>query len=247
MKFPGHSSHRPLGGTRKIIECRSGCEPDRFKRGSPTDKRDKDEIIGRYAERLKQHGVGIEAMASGVEAHRAIRYKVLSEVGDLKGASVLDLGCGFGDYYKYLVDNRIKVDYTGIDIVPDFIRICKERFPNANFLVMDIQEESPGKDFDYIVCSQVYNNKLNYSDNYQVIGDVLSRCYNLFNKGMAMDFVTSYVDYKQDHLFYYEPAKVLDLCKKLTKRVTLRHDYPLFEFMIYLYKDFKGWAGERKK
>ena len=48
---------------------------------------------------------------------------------------------------------------------------------------------------------------------------------------------TDYVDYKDERLFYFNPGKVFSMCKKITKRVCLRHDYMPYEFAVYLYKD----------
>ena len=53
--------------------------------------------------------------------------------------------------------------------------------------------------------------------------------------------MTAYVDFREDRLFYYSPEEIFRFSKTLTKRVLLRHDYPLFEFTVYLYKDFAGW------
>lgn len=44
------------------------------------------------------------------------------------GDRVLDFGSGLSDLYGHLKMNDINVDYTGIDIMPDFIKIAKERY-----------------------------------------------------------------------------------------------------------------------
>ncbi|HYR59260.1 MAG TPA: hypothetical protein VEO95_11540, partial [Chthoniobacteraceae bacterium] len=63
---------------------------------------DKAEITSRYRERLKQHGAGIQALASGTPERQQTRFGVLAGIGDLDGASVLDVGCGFADFNQYL-------------------------------------------------------------------------------------------------------------------------------------------------
>jgi hypothetical protein len=70
---------------------------------------------------------------------------------------------------------------------------------------------------------------------------VLGICYEACDKGVAVDMMTSYVDFREERLFYYSPEEILRHAKSLTKRVMLRHDYPMFEFAIFLYKDFTGW------
>jgi len=207
------------------------------------DNRDKQVIINRYSERLKKFGANKSALASGNEERRKLRYQVLSEVGVCDGAAVLDLGCGFADFYNYLKDLGLQIKYTGFDINSDLIQVCKEKYVDGVFEVKDIQVDRVDEKFDFIICSQVYNNKLAYDDNEKVIREVIKKLYTLCGDqgGVAIDMLTNYVDFKEDRLHYYSPEEIFKFCKTLTKRVVLRHDYPLYEFTVYLYKDFKGW------
>lgn len=203
---------------------------------------DKREIIQRYNDRLKKFGATIDAIASGTEERHNLRFKISTEVGLQSGNTVLDLGCGLGDYYQYLLDNKFDIDYTGYDINPQLIQIARKRFPLAKFETKDITTED-FPDFDYIVSSSCFNLPLREQDNYEFIGEILATCYRHANIGVSIDFNSCYVDFLSKEGFHYQPEKIFSMAKKVTKRVALRHDYPLFEFNIYLYKDFKGWAG----
>lgn len=207
------------------------------------NQRDKARIISRYKERLQRYGEDIKALASGTYERQQIRFEVLSAVGEMEGASVLDLGCGFGDFYEYLTNRGLKVDYTGYDICPDFVELASAKFPQAKFEVRDIQVEGILRQFDYIISSQTFNNRLMHEDNFELMKNIITRCFEAHQKGIAIDMMTSYVDFKDDHLYYYSPEEIFNFCKTLTKRVVLRHDYPLFEFTVYLYKDFEGWRA----
>jgi len=200
------------------------------------NKEDKTEIISRYNERLDKFGPAIEALAVGSEERRNIRYKVLTGIGDLRGKRILDLGCGFGDLWGYLKNAGVECDYTGFDINARLIEIAKEKYPKANFRLIDILEE-PFETFDYIISSNAFNNKLRYEDNYTFIEKILRVACEHATKGVAVDFLTLYVDFRRDYGFYYEPERVFSIAKKNARRVCLRHDYPLFEFCIYLYKN----------
>ena len=166
---------------------------------------------------------------------------MLAGVGDLNGARVLDLGCGLGDFYQFLIQRGIRPHYTGYDITPEFIEHAQARFPEAHFEVRDVQTEGIPEKFDYVVSSQTFNNRLAHEDNMKVMQDVLRIGYQASDKGMAIDMFTSYVDFREERLFYYSPEEIFRFSKTLTKRVLLRHDYPLFEFTVYLYRDFAGW------
>lgn len=202
---------------------------------------DKAEITTRYRERLKQHGAGSAALATGTPERQAIRFGVLAGIGDLDGARVLDVGCGFGDFYEFLIARGIRPRYTGYDITPEFVEHARMRFPEARFEVRDVQSDGIPEKFDYVVSSQTFNNRLAHEDNLHVMQDVLRISYAACEKGVSIDMMTAYVDFREDRLFYYSPEEIFRFSKTLTKRVLLRHDYPLFEFTVYLYRDFAGW------
>jgi len=202
---------------------------------------DKQASNSRYRQRLERFGPTIEALASGTPERRLIRFGVLADVGTLDGASVLDVGCGVGDFYDYLCGRRVRARYTGYDISPELIARAAARFPEAEFEVRDIQGEGIPREFDYIVSSQAFNSRLQHEENFEMVKDILRCSLSKARKAVACDFLSSYVDYHEDHLYYYSPEEMLRYCKTLTKRVQLRHDYPLFEFTVYLYPNFQGW------
>lgn len=206
---------------------------------------DKERIIERYNKRIAKFGNTIEALASGSDERRSMRFQVLMDCGIQKGDKILDLGCGFGDLYKFL-QNALGDDgfeYVGIDINSTIIEGAKERFPDVDFRVLDILEDKMEERFDYIVSTSSFNLKLSDTDNYTFAQKMFEKCYEYSNKGVAIDFLTEYVDFRSsEDAFYYSPERLFSIAKGITKCVMLRHDYPLFEFCVYLYQDFKGWA-----
>ena len=203
---------------------------------------DKKRIIERYNKRLQDHGFSIDSLASGNEERRNERFKILTEIGIQSGDTILDLGCGFGDLQKYLLKNDIKVKYIGIDINEEIIKIAKKENSVLDVRVLDILNENFNEPVDYIVSTSSFNNKLNEESNYDFVDKLLKKCYSIAKKGVAIDFLSSYVDYRvDDDVFYYEPEQLFSRAKKITKRVCIRHDYKLFEFCLYMYPDFEGW------
>lgn len=204
---------------------------------------EKEKIIKIYNEKLKKNSAN-DLLSTGNQLRRNIRFKVLSEIGNFENKKVLDLGCGTGDFYQYLLDNSIECDYTGYDINEKIVNIAKERFPKVKFEVKDILENSFPQ-YDYIVSTSSFNNKLESISNYTFIESILSKCYEHANEGVAIDFLNSYADYHHDYAHYYEPEKIFSISKTITRRVTLRNDYPLFEFAVYLYNDIEFPYGKK--
>ncbi len=57
------------------------------------------------------------------------------------GDSVLDYGCGIGDFVRYLDRNKNISNYLGVDINSNFINMAKKDYPDNNFqLIKDVNE-----------------------------------------------------------------------------------------------------------
>ena len=209
------------------------------------DPRDRDRIISRYDARFAIHGADRQTLASGPEERHHLRFSILKDVGIAPGHSVLDVGCGFGDFSGWLARQGVDVSYTGIDINPRLIETARARYPSARFEVVDLQDGTFTEPYDFVVSSSAFNLKLQAADNYAFAGDMLRRAYALARRGVAIDFLSSYADFYGDEAFHYEPERMFALGKAITKRVCLRHDYPLFEFCVYLYPDFAGWGAAK--
>jgi SAM-dependent methyltransferase len=203
---------------------------------------DKQRIVARYDERLSEHpDDDTRALAVGADGRHAIALECLVEVGIKSGDSVLDVGCGLGGLYSHMLERGMRCRYTGYDINARLIERARNRHPDAAFDVRDILEEEFPQ-FDYIVSSSSFNLALEHEDNYSFIERMLRTMHAHAAHGVAVDLMTSYVDFQRPEAFYYEPEKILSIAKSITKRVTLRHDLPLFQFCVYMYPDFEGWA-----
>lgn len=170
------------------------------------------------------------------------RFKILTEISN-NLSSVVDLGCGLGDLYKYLEEKEENIKYLGLDFVEEFIQSAKQNTENSHtkFEVFDILKQEIPKGYDYVLLSGVFNNIMD--DNWEFMKLSLKKMYTACNKGIAFNAMSSYVDYYDKDLFYINPCKVFDFCKtELSAKVTLRNDYLIkensipFEFAIYVYK-----------
>lgn len=205
---------------------------------------DKNRINARYDERMKSTGYNIAGLASGSEERRELRFEVLRQVGIEPGSRILDVGCGLGDFKTYLERQSVTVEYFGVDINPNLIAECRRRHSSAKFAVADIEEISLGS-FDFVVSSSSFNLRLVNEDNYDHIESVMRAMFSHATRGVAIDMLSHWVDFEGDPeaVFHYDPARTFNIAKQITKRVQLRHDYPLFEFCVYLFPDFKGWSS----
>jgi SAM-dependent methyltransferase len=128
--------------------------------------------------------------------------------------------------------------YIGVDISGAMLAKARERyghddrvqFIEGDILNLDLKHAG----IDFAVESGAFTYRV--KDNWQLMYDSLHRMFDIAHKGVAANFMTSYVDYELPKNFHYAPEKVLSFCKQLTRYVNLIHDYPLYEFTVQIFK-----------
>lgn len=191
-----------------------------------------DAIIEHYTGLYHQHGIH-PASIGWPKGRQNVRFQVMTEIGNLNNSKILDVGCGFGDLLTFLQSKRIRTKYVGVDINPLFIRIAKQRHPRKMFHVIDIEKKKFRAKFDWVFAIGTTN----MAGSHEYIANLLKEMFRISKKGIAMDFMSTYVDFKRPHSFHASPEQVFQIAKKLSKRVVIRHDYLPFEFCVYIYKD----------
>lgn len=191
-------------------------------------------ILEHYTELYYQYGVH-PASIGWPKGRQDIRFQVMSEIGNLNNSKILDVGCGFGDFLSFLKSRKIRTKYVGVDINPIFIKIAKQRHPRTSFQVRDIEKNRFKEKFDWVVAIGTTN----MAGSHEYITNLLKEMLRISRRGIAMDFMSTYVDFKRPKSFHASPEKVFQIAKKLSKRVVIRHDYLPFEFCVYIYKHNK--------
>lgn len=216
----------------------------------PMNQKEKSETITRYNERLAEYGYDPLALGWTKQKH-VLRYHALLSNWKFKGESILDFGCGFGDLYKYIVQNGILLSYEGIDINENLIAVGKEKNPGINLRVGDLELDGREDCYDFIVSSGVHNYKLN--DNWAFIQWTFEKFYRMSRRGFAINFLSNRVNITRSDLYYCDPVKVVELAYKYTNNILLKNDYMPFEYTIVVnvkrefdrdcvvYPEYKGY------
>ena len=209
-------------------------------------KRELDRLARHYETLARRYGASPEANQWRDLATQERRFAVLTAIApDIVESSVLDFGCGTGALYGFLRDKvGFNGSYCGVDISAASIDIARKTWPEARFEHADLLSGDTVGEFDYVLISGVFNNRLDEDwpcSSY--MQDVLCTVFPLARKGLAFNAMSTYVDYQDANLCYFSPEEVFAFCKKnLSKKVVLRHDYQIkegvipFEFAIYVYK-----------
>lgn len=74
---------------------------------------------------------------------------------ELEPCSLLDVGCGTGIELDGILAEGLKVDYTGLDITPEFVAFCRERFPEQAFMLGNVLSLSAARVYDVVSARAV--------------------------------------------------------------------------------------------
>jgi len=188
-------------------------------------------VLRRYSERLATLGPVPEALGWTKGRHK-LRYHLLLEPWHLTTGQLLDFGCGFGDMYDYCREHLPGVTYHGFDLNQDLVAAGRARYPDAHLTAGNALKDGLDGQWDLIVASGIFNFLL--SDNWSFIQTMFDLFARHARTGFAANFLSDRVDYRLDHTYHADPARVLDLAYRYSNRVMLRNDYMPFEFTLYV-------------
>lgn len=202
-----------------------------------------DGVADLYTDNLKTHSLTPRSVGWRDEVSQELRFDKLAQVIEKSsgpaGITVNDMGCGYGAMFAHL-DNlrRVRLErYFGYDISDAMVSAAQRHVddPRAEFL------NSPRVTHkaDYSFVSGTFNVKLDETAERwtEYVKEALMNLASLSTKGLAFNLLTTYVDWKQDNLYYADPFEYFDFCKRnISRYVSLIHDYPLYEWSILVRK-----------
>ncbi len=200
-------------------------------------------IIEFYNQTYKIFGESVRTLDWGSENTQLLRFSILSEIGDLNGKSILDVGCGFADLYDFLKDRFENIKYTGVDITPTVLEIAQKKHPGLDLRLIDILN-SPIENYDYVLASGIHTVKV--ENNYEFAMRMIKKMYSICNVGVATNMISSQPKNSEyaEHVYSFSSSQVLNEVQKISDFAVIRHDYLPHDFTIYLYK--KDYNERRK-
>ena len=193
-------------------------------------------VIYRYhKERIEMFGAGTTAaLGWKKEENQQKRFEILSQIGDMNGVSVLDVGCGHGDLRGFLGAKFPGLRYAGIDQMEELLDVATERYgslPDTTFYLGDCwTADLPN--MDYVLASGLLAYRNSRPD---FIFRMIDKLFGTCRLGTGFNLLKN-VDDPNGILVNYDPQEILNYCRGLTPKVSLREGYANDDFTILMYQ-----------
>ena len=189
--------------------------------------------INLYKKLVKEFGDDYRSLNWGSKSSQKKRFKVLNKIGIENDNTVLDFGCGIGDFLDWSIRHNLKLNYTGIDITPDMIKLAKSKFPEQNFICQNIFEQGLSTRYDFILASGAFT-YMNYEFFKKCIDILFKNAkigvgFNLLNKREIKEDSTNME-------FSMEPLETIEFCMNYTNKLIIDLSYHKNDFTIFMYK-----------
>jgi SAM-dependent methyltransferase len=196
-----------------------------------------------YEAHVRRFGYGYRALGFGRRSSQEKRFAALLSMGRLDGRSLLDAGCGFGDFLAWLNARGMHPRYTGVDSCAPMAARGARRFAGtgARFVAADAMTWQPPQPFDYVVASGLFG--LAAKDARRRIRPTLERLFENTRVGLAVNFLSAAAPRRSAARLYVDPAELLGFALQLTPSVRLDHTYMPNDFTLFLYRS-PAWQEE---
>jgi SAM-dependent methyltransferase len=180
-----------------------------------------------YKQSFTTYGTSHRAVHWNSKYSQYKRFEVLTSFikDEIEDLSIIDAGCGFGEYYKYLQHHNLKPkNYLGIDCEDFMIENSKTRFPFANFKIQNILKDDL-IEADYYICSGALN-ILSVQEVYTFI----EKCFSNSKKGFIFNFL------KSNNYNKLDEKDIIKFCNTLCGKLQINNNYLNNDFSIFLIK-----------
>ena len=163
---------------------------------------------------------------------------------DKSKKKIIDFGCGLSHFYDFLKDKDLRYTrYIGMDISEVMIKISRNKYPQNNYICGDIlTDQKIVPKADYIIINGLFTQKgKNTNKNMKIfMKKIITILYKKASRGIAFNCMSPNVDWKNKKNFYLDFNYLFYLINKLSKNFVIIHNYGLYEYTCYLYKNLKN-------
>jgi SAM-dependent methyltransferase len=183
-----------------------------------------------YRSALNAHGETPEGVHWNSIENQEVRFRVLRELlpGDISRVSIVDAGCGFGDFFCYLERRGERAKrYVGLDVMEPMVETARKR-TGCEILILDVLTD-PLPRAHYYLCSGAMNTLTREET------DVFIRnCYEASHRGFVFNLLKGWDTSPIYNL--YQPSEIRRLSQDLEAECQIQEGYLSGDFSVALFK-----------
>ena len=143
-------------------------------------------------------------------APRFRRTKIISWLKKLSVGSLLDVGCGNGEFLLEIQKAIPKVQLTGADVAAELLTSNRLRMPELRFDILNIEKDILPERYDAIVCMEV----IEHCTDYQA---VIGRLAKMANQWLLLTVPCGplfEIDRRVGHVKHFNPEEIRQALSK---------------------------------
>jgi SAM-dependent methyltransferase len=190
-----------------------------------------------YTSKLALHGATAQGVDWNTKDSHELRHRQFLRLLDgARDATILDLGCGFGDFLRFLRAAGYRGQFVGYDIAPSMIAEASRLHGADESSEWRIGSE-PTEIADFAIASGIFNVKGDVPLERWVryVHDTIEILARAGRLGCAFNVLStsSDPDRRRPDLYYADACEMLSFCLgRFGRRVALLQDYGLYEFTV---------------
>ena len=180
-----------------------------------------------YQNNYDIHGISAQGVAWDSAQTQKRRFSAISScLGDVSQDTLVDAGCGFGDFYLYLKEKEnLPKSYIGLDLCAPMVEEAKVR-TGCKIIQKDILNQSiPMADW-YVASGSM--NLLTKIETCIFI----QRCLEKSRKGFVFNLLEG--KEREGTYSYWKPHDIRKLCQSFCKKVEIKEGYMEDDFTVML-------------
>ena len=195
--------------------------------------------VSAFYEGLRRHPpYSVERVGWKSKESQELRFKQLIESCELEGSTVVDVGCGVGDFYHYLCVHHSNCQYIGVDQSEEMIRLARQAYPSGIFVHRDLGMLDTDFVSECIVASGTFNLRV---DNSQLdyIETAITKMVNLATKTVVITLLQatpSHMPPVSSPFYYYNKEEIAAILEKKGYNYGLKTDYSSYDMTIKISK-----------
>lgn len=194
-----------------------------------------------YNNTKKAYGEGNPKVLWQNEKLQVMRFSKQASLFDYNNKSILDVGCGYGDFYFYLLEKgMLPQSYTGIDLIQSHCDFARNRLPEEAFIINGDFLEISLPEVDIAVLSGAFN--VYFNGWLSVVSSIIDKMWLLSKEAITFNIRSPHSlqgDYpkKSQQIKELDPSYWCKYAHNKTSKYALYHDYMPNDYTIVMWKE----------